>query len=171
MNRLFLITVLTLIFSMTLMAQKRRQPVQTIVSEKEVVQSVYPDAEKVEKLNDYWYKILNSKNKTIGLAMSSMKFCTEVRGYCNTTPVLIITDTKMVIRKIALLTHWETPGYVRRLENSGFFALWNNKTLKDAQKVVPDAYTGATMTAMAVSKNVSFLLENGLKNKPKNIRG
>jgi hypothetical protein len=45
--------------------------------------------------------------------------------------------------------------------------LWAGKSLKDAKTVTPDGYSGATRTALAVAKNVDFLLTNGLKLLPK----
>jgi len=42
------------------------------------------------------------------------------------------------------------------------------KTLKDAKAVQVDAHTGATYTAMAVTKNVDFLLSTAIKKLPKN---
>lgn len=147
---------------------KEPVPVLHQVSNKDVVQSVYPDAAKVEKINDYWYKIFNNKNMTIGFAMSSLPYCKNIKGYNNTTPVMILTDEKWVIKKVCILTHWETLGYVKKLEKKGFFDLWVGKTLKEAKTVRPDGYTGATCTAIAVSKNVDFLLDKGAKVLPKN---
>ena len=142
-------------------------PVLHEVSNKEVVQSVYPDAGKVEKVNDYWFRILGTDNKTIGFAMSSLPFCKDVKGYNDLTPVMIITDKNWIIKKVALLSNKESLGYVRRLEKRGFFDQWVGKTVKDAKKVQVDGYTGATFTGKAVSKNVDFLLNNGAKKLPK----
>ncbi len=171
MNKRFLIVFL--VFSFMLNAQKNVKqgkeeiPVLHEVSNKDVVQSVYPDAVKVEKVNDFWFRLLNEKSKVIGFAMASTPFCKDVVGYNNTTPVMIITDKSWKIQKVSILTHWETLRYVRKLEKNGYFNLWVGKTLKEAMKVKPDGYTGATCTALAVSKNVSFLLENGEKVLPK----
>jgi electron transport complex protein RnfG len=164
-----LLTIFSCVFVFSQNKGKKQPPVFTEVSNKEVVQSVFPEAVKVDKVNDYWYKVVDSKNKVLGYAMSSMPYCKEIIGYNNTTPVMIITDTKCVIKKVVLLSHWETLGYVRKLGNKGFFNLWDEKTLKEAAKVQLDAYTGATMTAKAVMKNVSFLLENGTSKRPKRI--
>jgi len=98
-----------------------------------------------------------------------MPFCKDVIGYNNTTPVMIITDHKWIVKKVALLTNWESLVYVKKLEEKGFFDLWNNKNLKEAQKVELDAYTGATTTAKAIMKNLQFLLVNGTMNKPNKI--
>lgn len=146
---------------------KERNPVLHEVSNKDIVQSVYPEAAKVDKVNDFWYKILNAQNKTMGFAMTSSSYCQDVKGYNGVTPVMIITDNKWVIKKAAILSNWETPRFVAKLENMGFFNQWVGKKLKDARKVQVDARTGATFTATAVSKNVDFLLANATKVLPK----
>lgn len=147
--------------------RRNAEPVLHEVSNKAVVQCVFPEAVKVEKVNDYWYSILNEKEKVIGYAMNSQSFCADVVGYKGTTPVMIITDTKYMIKKVALLSHYETLSYVRLLENEGFFNQWNNLTLKDAGNKSLDAYSGATDTALAIEKNLLFLLKNGIRMKPK----
>jgi len=114
-------------------------PVLHEVSNKAVVQCVYPDAVKVEKVNDFWYHVLDENNKVIGFAMTSQPFCTEIIGYNGNTPVMIITDTKNIIKKVSLLSHHETLSYVRLLENNGFFEQWNNKNLKEAKNICLDA--------------------------------
>jgi len=163
------ILFITFILSLSTYSQERRKktPIYNEVNNKEIVQSVFPNAEKVEKYNDYWFKILDKKDKTIAYAMSSKDYCKNIIGYANVTPVLVLTDLKFEIKKITLLSNWESPGYVRRLENNGFFDLWNKKSLKKAKTVKIDGYTGATITAKAVEENVRFLLENGSKKLPK----
>lgn len=161
--------ILALMMSVVAFAQKvEKKPIPVLheVSNREVVQSVFPNATKVDKVNDYWFKILDDKAKIIGFAMSSMPYCKDVIGYNNTTPVMIITDSKYVVKKVAILTNWETLGYVKKLEKKGFFDLWKDKTIKEAQTVELDGYTGATKTAKAVGKNVDFLLSNGSKKLP-----
>lgn len=148
--------------------EKKPIPVQHEVSNKDVVQSVFPEATKVEKVNNFWFKVIDSENKVIGFAMSSMTYCNDVKGYNKTTPVMIITDKNLVVKKVGLLSNWETLGYVKKLERNGFFDLWVGKTLKEAMAVIPDGYTGATYTANAVIKNVDFLLSKGIAVLPKN---
>ena len=137
------------------------------VNNREVVKSVFADATKIEKENSFWFRILDSNQKLLGYAMSSVPYCKDVVGYNGTTPVMIVTDSNLKVMKVALLSHWETLSYIQRLETKGFFELWNNKNIKQAQSVQIDGYTGATLTAKAVEKNVHFLVENGLKNLPK----
>lgn len=157
-----------LLLSATLQAQERRREPAVLheVSNKEVVLSVFPKAEKVEKVNDYWFRVLDAKGKLLGFAMNSTPYCQDVKGYANLTPVMIITDKKWKIQKVALLSNYESPRWVDKLVMRGFFDSWNGKTVKEAQAVQVDAHTGATYTATAVIKNVGFLLENGAKVLP-----
>lgn len=146
---------------------RREAPVLHEVSNAAVVKSVYPAAVRVEKVNEFWYSVLDANKKVLGYALSSVDFCKEVKGYNNATPVMIVTDKKFVIRKVALLTNWESAEYVNRLETRGFFESWVGKPVKVADAVRADGYTGATFTANAVTKNVVFLVENGAKRLPK----
>lgn len=148
-------------------AQHRRGPAVLFeVSNKEVVQSVFPEAQQVEKIDDYWYRVTDNSKKTIGFALSSKEFCQDVKGYNGVTPVLIVTDKKHVIKKVALQSNYETQSFVNILVNSGFFNSWNGKSVKTASDATVDGTTGATFTANAVKKNVAFLLENGVKKLP-----
>ena len=148
--------------------EKRKPPVFHEVSNKDVVTSVFSDAVKVDKVNDYWYCILNNEGKPLGFAMSSVPFCKNGKGSNDLTPVMIITDTNWVIQKVALLSNWETLSYIRKLTKKGFFDLWVGKTLKEAKSVKPDGFTGATLTVVAVTKNVDFMLSKGVSKLPKN---
>ena len=161
--------IVACVSSFTFAQQKKGEPKPVFheVSNKNVVQSVFPEATKVEKENEFWFKIIDQNNKIIGYALSSAPYCKEIIGYNNTTPVLIVADKNMVIKKTALLSNWETIGYVKKLENKGFFDLWTGKSIKQAKTVEIDGYTGATVTAKAVGKNISFILENGLNNMPR----
>jgi len=169
-KRVFLAMLLvgTVAFAQESQRGKDKNPVLHEVSNKDVVQSVYPEAVKVEKVNDYWYRIVNGKNKTIGFAMSSASYCQDVKGYNNLTPVMILVDRSKTIKKVALLSNWETLRFVSKLEQKGFFDSWVGKTLKDAKSIQVDARTGATYTAAAVSKNVDFLLNTAVRKLPKN---
>jgi len=142
-------------------------PVLHQVSNQQVVTSIYLTAEKVEKVNEYWYKILDAQSTTLGYALSSADYCKEVKGYHNTTPVMIITDNAFLIKKVAILTHWETLSYVKRLEKKGFFNCWVGKPIKEAKAAKLDGYSGATVTAISVKRNVDFLLKNGARKLPK----
>ncbi|MDP4278614.1 MAG: FMN-binding protein [Bacteroidota bacterium] len=146
---------------------KKAPPVFHAVSNKQLVQSVFPEASKVEKINSYWFRVEDNQNKTLGFALSSADYCKDVKGYNNVTPVMIITDKGFVIKKVALESNYETLNFVRMLEKNGFFNSWVGKTVSKAKSAEIDGSTGATYTANAVRKNVDFLLTNGAKKMPK----
>lgn len=158
-----------LLLSGAAMAQEpqKEPPVLHQVSNQQVVTSIYPTAVKVEKVNEYWYKVLDAQNSILGYALSSADYCKDVKGYNDVTPVMIITDKSFVIRKVAILTNYETLSYTKRLEKKGFFNSWDGKQLKEAKSAKVDGYSGATVTAVSVKKNVDFLLKKGAGKMPK----
>jgi transcriptional regulator of nitric oxide reductase len=162
-----LVALLLLSGVATAQQAQKEPPVLHQISNQLVVQSIYPTATKVDKVNDYWYKILDAQSSLLGYAMTSTDYCKDVKGYNDVTPVMIITDNTFVIKKVAILTHYETLGYVKRLEKNGFFNSWAGKPIKEAKTTKVDGYSGATFTATAVKKNVDFLLKNGVKKLPK----
>lgn len=143
-----------------------RAPVVTGVSNREIVQAVYPGAINVEKINNYWYAIVNEGGEVLGYAITSTGLSINSRGYNGPTPVMIVTDKRFVIQKVALMSHCETRSYIRMMENEGFFSAWNGKTLKQARKLKVDALSGATQTAVSVLKNVEEILDAGLEELP-----
>jgi transcriptional regulator of nitric oxide reductase len=168
MQRLLLLILLVPLF--TLSAQRgggrNRTPLHTEISNKEIVQRVYPEATKVEKLNDYWYTIVDDSGKRYGYAMISVELCKDIIGYNGPTPIMLITDQTYIVRQVALMSHHETPAYIRMMEEAGFFNRWNGKALKDLPQLEVDAVSGATLTAIAVQRNVTTLAKVGLKKLP-----
>jgi uncharacterized protein with FMN-binding domain len=155
--------------SSALIAQQHRRGQEAVlqeVSNQSVVQNAYPEATSVKKINDFWYKIVNKKGKVLGYAMNSTDYCKEVKGYRNTTPVMIITDKNFIIKQVTLLSNYETPDFIKRLKDLGFFKKWVGYKVKEAVSVQVDGSTGATYSANAIIKNIAFLLENGSKNLP-----
>lgn len=147
--------------------EAKRNMILTNVSNKALVVAVYPEATKVEKVNNYWFRILDAQGKTLGFAMNGEPFCKEEKGYNAPTPLMIITDLKGIIKKVDMLSHYETAAYVSKLRKKGFFDSWNNKSLQEAKEVKVDGYTGATLTGKAVLKNMQYLLNNGSSQFPK----
>ncbi|MCK9312218.1 MAG: FMN-binding protein [Bacteroidales bacterium] len=137
---------------------KKPEPVFHQISNKQLVQSVYPEAAKVVKVNAYWYKVVSSNQEILGYALSSANYCKDVKGYNDVTPVMIITDKNYIN---------ETQSYVNKLEKNGFFRSLVGKSIKDVRTNQLDGYTGATYTANAITNNVEFLLKNGSKKLPR----
>lgn len=161
------LTIIILLICVTTIAQgRRKQSVLQQVSNKEIIREVYPEALKVEEVNQYWYKIVDSKKKTIGYTITSRDYCNHIIGYSKATPVMIVTNKNFIIKKVAILSHYETPSYIQMLEDQDFFNSWNGKRIQKAGDIIPDSYTGATRTALAIIENVKFLSEKGSQKIP-----
>lgn len=146
---------------------KEVKPVYKEVSGLEVIQTVYPSAVAVEKVNNVWFKIVDSGKKILGYTLSSKPYSEGIKGYHNTTPVIIVLDPQKVIQKIALLSNWETAGYIRKLEKQNYFNSWNGLKFNEAasKKASADSYTGATISANAITKNIEIVLKKAAENK------
>lgn len=147
--------------------QRKDNPILKEISGLEVIKSVFSDAISVEKESDVWFKILDKNGKKIGYTLSSKPFSQDIIGYHNTTPIIVVMDNNKVIKKVALLSHYESTGYVNRLNRQGFFDNWNGlkpeKVLE--KKANLDSYTGATITAKAVEKNLEIIIKKALNKK------
>ncbi|MDL2264860.1 FMN-binding protein [Parabacteroides sp. OttesenSCG-928-G07] len=147
-------------------AQRGRTAVLKEISGMEVIKTIYPEASKVEQQNEVWFEILDADGNLIGYTLSSKPFSDDIIGYRGATPVIVIMDKNKVIRKVSILSHKETISYINRLTNWGFFDNWNGLTVSDAKEkqVKVDAYTGATMTAVSLIKNMDIILEKAAGN-------
>jgi len=130
------------------------------VSGLEVVQSIYPEAVAVEKGNGVWFNVVDAKKKVLGYCLSSKPYSEGIIGYHNTTPVIVVTDKSKIIKKVAILSNWESPGFLKRLERQKYFNSWDGLKIGEAskKKAPADSYSGATISATALSKNVEIIL-------------
>ena len=77
----------------------------------------------------------------------------NIIGYAGPTPVEItIEDGK--VKSIKALPNQESPGFLRRVLESGLLEKWNGKTIEEAKAMEVDGVTGATFTSTALIKNV-----------------
>jgi Na+-translocating ferredoxin:NAD+ oxidoreductase RnfG subunit len=150
-------------------SKSKEVPVLKEISGIQVIKTVYPDAAGVEKINDVWFRIVDAGKKQIGYALSSKPFSDDIKGYHNTTPVIVVLNQEKIIQKVGILSHWETTSYINRLERQTFFNNWNGMTVENALKkrAAADSYTGATISATALSKNVEVVLKKATENKVK----
>ncbi len=169
MRKIALLFALTFIFntSFAQAAKGKEVPVLKEISGLQVIKTVYPQASGVEKINDVWFRIVDANKKQIGYALSSKPFTENIMGYHNTTPVIIVLDKDKIIKKVGILSHWETTAYVNKLERQTFFNNWNGLSVDNAvkKKASADSYTGATISATSLSKNVELILKKASENK------
>lgn len=171
MKKIVILLALTLTanISFAQAARGKDVPVLKEISGLQVIKTIYPEATGVEKINDVWFRIVDAGKKPIGFALSSKPFTDGIKGYHNTTPVIVVLDKDKVIRKVGILSHWETTSYISRLDRQTFFTSWNGLTVESAlkKKAGVDSYTGATISANSLTKNIELVLKKASENKVK----
>jgi electron transport complex protein RnfG len=103
--------------------------------------------------------VLDAQDKVLGYVVYSKPASDGIKGYAGETPVLIAFDGKKVITGVYLLQNRETPKFVKRVEDAGFFKSWNGLTVKKAVKKDVDVVSGATYTSNGVSQSVRAALK------------
>lgn len=168
MNKTILIIITTLL-AVAAIGQPKSKEVAVLkeISGLSVIKTIYPNATSVEKINSVWFKIVDKDKALVGYTLSSKPFTADIKGYNDITPVIVILDKKQIIRKIAILSHYETEAYIKRLEKLTYFNNWNGQTIEKAleKKAGVDSYSGATISANALSKNIEIVLKQATQNK------
>ncbi len=104
-------------------------------------------------------EVYDANSKLLGYALYSKPASDGIKGYAGETPVLIALSTKKIILGVWLLGNVETPRYLQRVEEAGFYKNWNGLSVKKALKKEVDAVSGATFTSKAVAASVRAALE------------
>ena len=118
----------------------------------------FPTVKSVQK-GKKMTEVYDASKNLLGYALYSKPASDGIKGYAGETPVMIALSTKKVILGVYLLQNQETPGFARRVEETGFYKNWNGLTVKKALKKEVDAVSGATFTSTAVAKSVRAALE------------
>ncbi len=168
MKRIILI-IITLVLEIVAVGQPKSKEIAILkeISGLNIIKTIYPKAVSVEKINSVWFKIVDKDKALVGYTLSSKPFSADIKGYNDITPVIVILDNNQTIQKIAILSHYETEAYIKRLEKLNYFNNWNGQTVEKAlvKKAGADSYSGATISANALSKNIEIVLKMAVQNK------
>ena len=87
------------------------------------------------------------------IKINTTDICPDVMGYAGAVPVeiTVVNDT---VCEVIPLENDETPRFMKRVEDSGFFNNWSGLTVEEAMAKDVDAVTRATYTSNAVTENV-----------------
>ena len=97
-----------------------------------------------------------SKNGTTTLYTE--EYCKDIIGFNGVIPMEInILDGK--IENIQILDNDETPGFLRKVTNSGLIEKFYGLTPKEAVNLEIDAVSGATYSSTAIIKSVKRTME------------
>lgn len=110
------------------------------------------------------------KHKGAQMIVDTSEIGKGIKGFGGVVPVKIfITDG--VIDSIQALPNSESPGFFRRVVQSGLLKTYEGKTLKEASKMTPDAVSGATYSSKAVISNIQLGIKKALADAEKSKAG
>ena len=117
----------------------------------------FPAVKSVKK-SGKWTEVYDSMKNLLGYVVYSKPASDGIKGYAGETPVMIAFNAKKKITGVYLLANQETPKFVQRVEQTGYFNSWNGLTVKKALKKKVDTVSGATFTTRAVAQSVQAAL-------------
>lgn len=97
------------------------------------------------------------------IVVNTTEICKGVMGYAGPTP-LVIKVVDGVVVKVEALPNDETPGFFRRVVESGLLQAPVGLTVEKASKKPYDAVSGATYSSIAVIRNIKMGLKTLLQN-------
>ena len=131
------------------------------------VAAYFVGATKTKAIDTSYYLVKDAKGDVMGTVLFSSPYSDQVKGFNGATPLLITLDPEDRIQNVVMLENQETPVYVKRVVEGGFYNAWNGLTVKEALEKDVDAITGATFTSNAVKTSLKVRLEAYQKQKMK----
>lgn len=105
------------------------------------------------------------ENADGSITINTTELGADLTGYSGPVPVEItIRDGK--IAAVTPLDNSETPGFFKRVTESGILDRWVGKTPQEALNIDVDAVTGATYSSTALIENVRMGLGDYVKQSP-----
>ena len=131
------------------------------------IRIIFPEAEKLNPLKnpDAWAAVLDKQGKRLGHIAVTTPYADHITGFGGPVPLMIGIDLSEKIVGVIILSHSETPGFVKNFEKQGFLTAFQGIQWKDAGNRSWDTVSGATMTSKAVIESLLFRLDQ-LKGLP-----
>ncbi|MBO4740148.1 MAG: FMN-binding protein [Bacteroidales bacterium] len=129
------------------------------------VAEVFSTAASIDEFG-VWSRVLDSDGMLLGYVAYSKPASDNIQGFNGETPLIVVFDAQKTIRKVALLDNDETPRFVTRVEENGFFEAWNGLSIEEALEKEVDAVSGATFTSNGVKQSLQACLKNIKMNMP-----
>lgn len=142
-------------FGLALEAEK---PVADQRFNKEDAARIFTEMHELRPVDSETYDVFDSSGKRIGYLVHTFPDADNILGFATVLPVLIGIDAHNKIKGIVLQKNGETPGYIKKIVNAGFFDSWNGMSVKEALNSQIDAVTRATMTTQAIIDGMQLRL-------------
>ncbi|MGL4993195.1 MAG: FMN-binding protein [Bacteroidales bacterium] len=166
-HRHIILSILATTFTITASGSRGTEPTRKADSIIDSVRTVYPSAADIKPLNTIWNSIIDKKGNQVGFLFNSQEYGTDIWGYYEDVPTIVVTDKSHKIVKVAVVNSLETPSYLNKIYRSGFLKKWNGIDIKEASKTNVDAVTGATLTSEAVIENIKLISDKSIANPVK----
>ena len=121
------------------------------------VRTLIPETASVKEKEPGHYVLLDKDGKLCGRAIEYTKESQQPTGFGGKVPVSLVIGADGKIVGVIPGKNSETPGFLKRVHESGLFRKWNGKTPSEARVMKVDAVTSATYTSSAVIKGVREL--------------
>ena len=100
----------------------------------------------------------NKPSQNGATTINTKEYCSDIIGFNGDIPMEInMVDGK--IESIIILENDETPGFMRKVTNSGMIEKFYGLTPKEAVNLEVDAVSGATYSSTAIIKSVKRTME------------
>ena len=123
-----------------------------------VIVKAFPAVKSVKK-EGKWTAVYDSMKNLLGYVVYSKPASNGIKGYAGETPLMVAFSPKKKINGVYLLANQETPKFVQRVEQTGYFNNWNGLSVKKALKKKVDTVSGATFTTRAVQQSLQAVLK------------
>lgn len=135
---------------------------EDVLKQKEIEETILPpvkkqlqalgiNAELTEVSKGYWSF---SDGATKGSIINTSAYDKGIYGYGGPLPMLLLLDEDERIKDVLLLENYETPRFLRAVENEGIVKQWIGKDFKSMGNFTPDALAGATITSDAINQSI-----------------
>ena len=122
------------------------------------IQDDFPEASFIVILDTSYFQINDARGNVLGSVLLSEPYSNDIKGYNGRTPLRISMDNDSRITNVIIMDNNETPGFLSRVEKSGFFDSWNGLTAEEALAKDVDAVSGATYSSNGIQRSLKARL-------------
>jgi len=117
-----------------------------------------PEAVSLKVIGEDEAEVLDKDGLLIGRLLHAQPQARHIIGYGSWLPLVIVFNSKNRVAGLVLQPHQETPDFIARLAEEGFFSSWNGLSASEAVALNVDAVSRATLTTRAVIDSVRLRL-------------
>lgn len=130
---------------------------QQVVKQAEIpdgaVKKYFPVYTVLAKESDVLYRVKNGAAE-VGRLLVTTPVADDIIGFGGNIPLFLAVAPDDKILGLELLGNSESPDFLERIAETGFFDSWNGETLKDAVALDVNGVSGASMTTTAVKAGI-----------------